>query len=186
MRNLRNLTRSATIAAFVLASGLGVLATPAMADGFTSFSIGTTFGGGHGGHHGYRGGYGHGYYGHGGRGYGWGPNVSLGFSSTYYGNPYSNSYYDRPYDYGYPSAYGYAPPVVVRQPIYTAPPADAYYDNANYYQSAYTAPPPANSCVQTREYQTTINIGGRNVPAYGTACLQPDGSWSEGPAQPEQ
>lgn len=28
-----------------------------------------------------------------------------------------------------------------------------------------------------REYQTTIRVGGRNVPAYGTACYQPDGQW---------
>lgn len=28
-----------------------------------------------------------------------------------------------------------------------------------------------------REYQTTVNIGGQNEQAYGTACRQPDGSW---------
>jgi surface antigen len=28
-----------------------------------------------------------------------------------------------------------------------------------------------------REYQTTVNIGGQNERAFGTACRQPDGSW---------
>ncbi len=28
-----------------------------------------------------------------------------------------------------------------------------------------------------REYQTTVNVGGKTESAYGTACRQPDGSW---------
>lgn len=28
-----------------------------------------------------------------------------------------------------------------------------------------------------REYQQTINVGGQQQQAYGTACRQPDGSW---------
>lgn len=28
-----------------------------------------------------------------------------------------------------------------------------------------------------REYQTTGTVGGKVEPLYGTACLQPDGSW---------
>lgn len=28
-----------------------------------------------------------------------------------------------------------------------------------------------------REYTKTINVGGRTQQGYGTACLQPDGSW---------
>jgi surface antigen len=28
-----------------------------------------------------------------------------------------------------------------------------------------------------------VIVGGRSVDAYGTACLQPDGSWSRGPAK---
>jgi hypothetical protein len=54
--------------------------------------------------------------------------------------------------------------------------ASAYPATGTYRQSD-------NSCVQEREYQTTIIVGGRQVDAYGTACLQPDGSWSRGPAQ---
>ena len=40
-------------------------------------------------------------------------------------------------------------------------------------------------CLQTREYQTTITVGGAQHPAYGTACLMPDGSWQMGQATPE-
>ncbi len=32
-----------------------------------------------------------------------------------------------------------------------------------------------------REYQARIVVGGREVEAYGDACLQPDGSWRTGP-----
>ncbi|MBL4800469.1 MAG: hypothetical protein JKY45_01160 [Emcibacter sp.] len=42
-----------------------------------------------------------------------------------------------------------------------------------------------NSCLQVREYQTTITVGGQTVPAYGQSCLQADGSWKLGPATPE-
>ena len=39
------------------------------------------------------------------------------------------------------------------------------------------------SCLQEREYQSKVIVGGRSVDAYGTACLEPDGSWSRGPAK---
>ncbi len=42
----------------------------------------------------------------------------------------------------------------------------------------------AASCLQTREYTATMVIEGKTVQAYGTRCLQPDGSWRYGPAQP--
>ena len=45
--------------------------------------------------------------------------------------------------------------------------------------------PVNNSCLQVREYQTTITVGGQTVPAYGQSCLQADGSWKLGPAIPE-
>jgi hypothetical protein len=41
------------------------------------------------------------------------------------------------------------------------------------------------SCVMTREYQTTITVGGRERAAYGTACMQPDGSWLLGEPEAE-
>jgi hypothetical protein len=42
------------------------------------------------------------------------------------------------------------------------------------------AKPPAKSAAgqYCREFQQSIDIGGRNQPAYGTACQQPDGSWT--------
>lgn len=45
-------------------------------------------------------------------------------------------------------------------------------------------PAPQGTCLQTREYTTTVTIGGAPADAYGTACLQPDGSWRFGPPQP--
>ena len=63
-------------------------------------------------------------------------------------------------------------------------------DNRDYYPPAQPNAYPADSykysnstCLQAREYQTTVVVGGRNVPAYGTACLQPDGSWRHEPAR---
>ena len=63
-----------------------------------------------------------------------------------------------------------------------------------YYPPASTAPPPStvtryetatpvDPCLQQREYQTKIMVGGKQVNGYGTACLQPDGSWRYGTAQ---
>lgn len=68
---------------------------------------------------------------------------------------------------------------VQQQPTYTQP------------QQQWTQPQqpvqPQNdpSCLQVREYQTTITVGGQSVPAYGQSCLQADGSWKLGPAIPE-
>jgi hypothetical protein len=74
--------------------------------------------------------------------------------------------------YTYQSEY-YSPPRVER-PRPAPPPATVRYQ-----------PPDrqSNSCLQEREYQTRVIVGGREVDAYGTACLQPDGSWYRGPAQ---
>jgi hypothetical protein len=64
------------------------------------------------------------------------------------------------------------------------------YDYDRYPPSTGSIPPAGdsysyrdNSCLQEREYQTTVIVGGKEVEAYGTACLQPDGSWRRGPAQ---
>ncbi len=62
---------------------------------------------------------------------------------------------------------------VREKPVYIQPPAQP----RNQYASS--------SCLQVREYQTTITVGGQNVPAYGQSCLQPDGTWKLGPAIPE-
>jgi hypothetical protein len=57
----------------------------------------------------------------------------------------------------------------VRDPVYTS--------------SGYSTG--GGSCLQQREYQSRVIVGGRTVDAYGTACLQPDGSWRYGPAELE-
>ncbi len=51
----------------------------------------------------------------------------------------------------------------------------------------YLPPPPPvppsdrdSGCLQIREYQTTITVGGEEKAAYGDACLMPDGSWRLG------
>ena len=68
--------------------------------------------------------------------------------------------------------------------------------NQGYYLQPNSAPPPppparyantspVNPCLQEREYRTKIMVGGKQVDGYGTACLQPDGSWRYGATQPE-
>ena len=73
----------------------------------------------------------------------------------------------------YPPAYQYGPPA------YYAPPA--YYPPPVYDQPLYDPPPvsyrPAAPEAPCREYQSTATIDGRQQQIYGTACLQPDGSW---------
>jgi hypothetical protein len=103
--------------------------------------------------------------------------VRLGITlGTWWGYPYYYRPYRDPYVYYYYYNPYYYPPS-----RYAPPPPPSY----RYYQ--YTPPPPPASgtsypCLQEREYQTTVTVGGRQVEAYGTACLQPDGSWRRGPA----
>lgn len=53
------------------------------------------------------------------------------------------------------------------QPRYAEP---VYYEQNTYI----AAPAPAQQC---REFTNTVQIGNRWQESYGTACLQPDGSW---------
>jgi hypothetical protein len=78
-------------------------------------------------------------------------------------------------------AFGFSAPL---GPVYYPPPA--YYPPPVYYPPpayAYPAPPAvatrpaAPASGYCREYQSTTTIDGRPQPVYGTACLQPDGSW---------
>jgi hypothetical protein len=64
---------------------------------------------------------------------------------------------------------------------YYPPPAPAPQRTVTRYETSYAG----NSCLQEREYRSKIMVGGKQVEGYGTACLQPDGSWRYGPAQPE-
>ena len=86
-----------------------------------------------------------------------------GFVGLSFGVPL---YYSAPAYYG-PPVY-YAPPPVYYPPpsyYYPPPPPRVVYSDP---------PPPAQAC---REYQTSGMIDGRMERLYGTACLQPDGSW---------
>jgi surface antigen len=71
-------------------------------------------------------------------------------------------------DYG---ANSYAYPPAAPQPQVEVYPAPRYSYGVD------------STCLQEREYQTKVIVGGKQVDAYGTACLQPDGSWRRGPAQ---
>ena len=140
------------------------------------------------------GGYGHGYK----RGHGYG---HYGHRSRHYGHRYGHYGYGhghysyRYYSYGH-RHYGYRPYASFR-PLYArsvAPPPVVVRqyrsETVVWNQPAARATPPAASgtpstCLMTREYQTEIAVGGRLVPGYGQACLQPDGSWYRGPAVAE-
>jgi hypothetical protein len=109
-------------------------------------------------HHGnWRGhGYGHGH----GHGYNYGSSFSIGLGFVFPFYPYS-------YPYNYPY---YAP----APPVYTAPvqlpPVAVIAD-----QSPYTAS--REEAAYCREYTKKIIVEGREEIAYGTACLQDNGSW---------
>ena len=47
----------------------------------------------------------------------------------------------------------------------------------------YPQPTPGSTCLQEREYRMKVMVGGKEADAYGTACLQPDGSWYREPAR---
>ncbi len=149
--------------------------------------------------HGYKRGHGHGYYGHRSRHYG---HRYRGYGYRGYGyRGYGYRHRYRPYGYGYrhygygQRHYGYWPYAgfgfYYARPV--APPSvvvrEYRSETVVYDQPAYQSAPPAvagapSSCVMTREYQTEISVGGRLVPGYGQACLQPDGSRYRGPAVP--
>jgi len=78
-----------------------------------------------------------------------------------------------------PSGYYYAPPPPP-QPAYAYYPAQPAYAPPPAYAAPAPAPAPANlgySTANCREYSGTITIDGRQERSYGTACLQPDGTW---------
>ncbi len=84
------------------------------------------------------------------------------------------TYYRDPYYRG--SGYYYPPPQY-RAPVDYAPPPQYSAPQANQSVQEF---PAGTTCLQTREYTTVIKIGGEEQEAYGTACLQPDGSWIAG------
>ncbi len=113
--------------------------------------------------------------------------------------------YRYPYRYGYPAGYGYYPRygyapslslgyssfgwsdswgVGLSVPLYFGPryePRTAVVYGPHTHdpddRSYIPAPAAQETCLQEREYQTEIVIDDEVLPAYGTACLQQDGSW---------
>jgi len=76
--------------------------------------------------------------------------------------------------------FGYVIGNTQQQDSYTSqqylPPAEPRYQSYQAYE-------PGAACLQEREYQMQVMVGGKEAQAYGTACLQPDGSWFRGPAK---
>ncbi len=95
---------------------------------------------------------------------------------SYY--PYHGDLFSFGYGYNYPGYYVVRP----SQPVYIAP--------APPNGRPPVAPPERKTamqlgdCLMVREYQTKITVDGKNVDAYGDACLQTDGSWRRGPPKP--
>jgi hypothetical protein len=75
------------------------------------------------------------------------------------------SYYN-PHPYYRPSRVVYAPQPVVMQPNVV------YINDSNSREVRNSADD--RYC---REYQASARVGGVSQPTYGTACMQPDGSW---------
>lgn len=128
------------------------LATAIVAAGIL-LSPGAYAGGRHHGH--WNGGHGGGHY-YGGDSFSFGlgfvlPIYSYGYP---YGNPYGYPYYGPPPVYPEPAQS--LPPVPQNQPSYTASQEEPAY---------------------CREYSKKIIVNGKEEVAYGTACLQDDGSW---------
>lgn len=89
--------------------------------------------------------------------------------------PYRPPHYYRPR----PSVIYYPPPVYYAPPppavIYAPPPVYAANPALN---ATPTSPVYQNANGQyCREYQSSVTVNGAPQPSYGTACLQPDGSW---------
>ena len=129
------------------------------------FVIGTiflpsTYAGGR--YHGSRHGHHHGY------GYYSGSSINIGlgflFSPFAYGYPYS-------YPYGYP--YGYYP-YYAPAPVYVVP-AERPPARVVTRQTTHTVT--REKSAYCREYTKKILVDGKEEQAYGTACLQDDGSW---------
>jgi hypothetical protein len=122
-------------------------------------------------------------------------NFAFGYSSGYsprhfHGHDHFRGHRDHfgaGFVYVAPPPYYYYPPP---PPVYYAPPPRVVYVNPPPPPVYYSAPPVVYQAPQTlpggplaasqpqcREYQSTAVVNGQQVPSYGTACLQEDGSW---------
>jgi surface antigen len=83
-------------------------------------------------------------------------------------------------------AYAPPPPAYAPAPVYVPAPYDPAYRPGAYRQPyppapVYSQPDPyagaQYSQAYCRQYNGTVNVNGGRYPSYGTACLQPDGTW---------
>jgi surface antigen len=96
----------------------------------------------------------------------------------YGGYAYASPYYDQPtvYEPNYVAPYAPPPPsVVYLQPEVVYKQADNVYVSGGYVGD-YDATPDADTHF-CREYTQETRINGTIQESYGTACLQPDGTW---------
>jgi len=164
----------AIVSSLTLLTAMIGVSAPALAGGY-GYGYRHHYGFGHRPHSGYGFSYGYRSHGHHHDGALIGAAAILGFSLLALELSRRDAYYAQPaYTYQTRTVY-VAPPA---RTVYVAPPA----------QTVYVAPPvaaPAQAqlppgCLMVREYQTRVVVGGREVDAYGDACLQPDGSWRQG------
>ena len=115
-----------------------------------------------------------------------------GGHQNYYNRGYGGNYYKYDDDSDEKLLIGLLVGGLVGYAISSTQDAEPYENNSYPPPHTHREPQPAiqdrqqgsaASCLQEREYQMTVIVGGRKADAYGTACLQPDGSWSRGPAK---
>jgi len=90
-----------------------------------------------------------------------------------YGHGYGHGYHRGGYaSWGYASA----PVFIEPEPVYYAPEPVVTYGSETYYDNN-AQPQQPQSDRYCREYTGTGYVGGTPQSTYGTACMQPDGSW---------
>lgn len=114
----------------------------------------------------YAGGHRHGHWGGGYRG-----GHHHGGDSFHLGLGFVFPIYSYGYSYGYPYGYPYYGP----PPVYPAPPDQLPPTTSSYDQPSYSVS--EEEPAYCREYTKKIIVDGKEEKAYGTACLQDDGSW---------
>ena len=101
-------------------------------------------------------------------------NAQRGYAYSSYGRRYAEPavYYGGAYEPNYVAPYAPAP----QQVVYYAP-APRYREIAPAYVTRGYVGVREDSAPYCREYTQRIVIGNQTQESYGTACLQPDGSW---------
>jgi hypothetical protein len=107
--------------------------------------------------------------------------VTVGDDCCWYGQPAPYHHHHHNPHWGRP-VYVVPPPVIYEPaPVVVVParPSVVYVEPPRQPMAASPASPDyRTSSGQTcREYQSSVVIGGVSRPSYGTACLQPDGTW---------